>query len=199
MINKSASIFPLYLVLLTLALCTTSILFYYSQQEVIANSLVSAVPVLKLEDNLGMFEIHEKYYISFSAYEVWQESGEPIESIGSEQVKERFCDSFSLGKLEYAYSPWIFYDACFEGVCNLQELVKYDNPRITENKKEFCNKLYEFDIRNNILTVQRKEIKKSFKLIAERDKKNFPVDVSFSFSKNYEFPLKEVEVFVAKI
>ncbi len=88
--NKRGMLWSLWMVIMTLLLCGVSISLYNVQQDKLAVSLVSPLPVLELRDNLTVFEMEEKELIKTS-----------LESVsfdfGSDEFISEFRENFILG------------------------------------------------------------------------------------------------------
>jgi len=163
--GKRGQFFALYLVLLTLLMCGLVIFVYFIQDRNVSNSLASPVALLRLQDNKEMYELQENKLISDAIKEA-----EKSESFGTSGFNNKFSEIFfnSLNKPEQKeFRAFMFSNT------------------IDQLNNDFFNNIYKISFSNNLI-VQRVSLEKNFIITAsDKNKINFPVFVSYSYSKTW--------------
>jgi hypothetical protein len=172
--NKKGQIFEFLLFLITVAMCGTVILLYFTQQKNAENSLISPAAVFETRDQLENFEMLEGQMISDSLGELG------TENFGTKKFADDFRNIF-LEKLKKNDE--------------MKEFIFRNLTREIEARKQsdvFLNSLYFAEISDGKLVFSRSAITKSFLLKAEkRERINFPVGFSFDFYKKYLISLED--------
>lgn len=176
MMNKRGVFFPLYLVVLTLVMCSLVVTIYYVQNQILPNSLTSPVKIMQIEDKQVLFEAWENY--SISSFILASDKSSDL-FVG--EVKDSFCKSFASEEnrpvVNFLFSDLFYKDrkwgSAFESI---------------DSRLGFCNDIYTFEKVGDTLVVSRVELGKKFRISGDdKTKTNFAVDVNYKYSKNLVF------------
>jgi len=185
--DKRGQIFALFLVFLTLFMCGSVILLYYSSQDKVSASLVSPRAVLDMRDDVKIFEMNEISSIK-SALEEASKKAE----FGTKEFSDSFKDSF--------FSKLKIYPLITERVYQRDQDVSEGarlNTALFLRNALYPESLTYYDGKN--LYFGRASLEKRTRLeTSDKLKNNFVVDSKFSFDKKYlisksgnEFVVKE--------
>ncbi len=165
--NKRGDIISLWLVMLTLVMCVTSIMVYVNVQNKINISLATPEKVLKLEEEKQIFEANERIVFSKTYKEI---------SISDlEKLKNKFCSEM------FNYSKFITHDY-FDGQKKFED--SFWNSLEWLN---LCKSIYTIEDINNKIKVSRKEVKKQFKVSSDVITSiSFSNKIKYSFSHSFE-------------
>ncbi|MEA3248570.1 MAG: hypothetical protein U9Q73_02580 [Nanoarchaeota archaeon] len=187
--SKKAQFFGLWLVFITLSLC--GVVIYDVLQKDASNSMVSPKEVLKVQDDLEIFEMREISLIEDSLIETSK-----TEVFGTEDFTEKFREVFISGVLsdgvmtEFIFSDLTLKGRSFEEEARLKSRDFFENGLYSESLTKF---------ENGNLIFSRGIIGKGMYLKAtDRYKINFPVGFSFEFGKKYLISLVD-DKFVVEV
>ncbi|MCR4285123.1 MAG: hypothetical protein NUV97_03725 [archaeon] len=183
--NNRGQIFALYLFLLTIAMCTLVLSLYLVQQKNARNSLVSPLEVLKLRNDLAIFELLEEEAVEDSIGEVFQSNGLPK----TDSNREEFILAFRSSFLQKIKSEPKMMNFLSENLVVNGEKVNLKLFNIDKFIENGIYKKSENTIEGNKILIKRGKVIKTMPLEAEEvfgAKISFPVEFSFEFEKSYE-------------
>ncbi|MCK4649776.1 hypothetical protein KAT36_00950 [Candidatus Pacearchaeota archaeon] len=170
--GKRGQFFSFLLVLITLAMCGTSVGIYMIQQEGVQSSLVSPLVVLEVRDAKDVFEMREVELIEMSLRNMQSE-------FGTDEFLDEFRGVFISG-ISDEMKNFIFSNLTWKG-----EVVKREDIEDVFLENVVYNEgLSRVD--SNEMVFGRGKIGKSFELRAlDITKTNFAVDFNFEFDREY--------------
>jgi len=191
--DKKGALWGIYFVFITIFFCLMVVGFYYVQEDNTDSSLVSPRAVLKIQDNLELYEMEESKFIKESLQEV-------DAKFGTDEFIGEFREIF-LGKIssDYSYSSridFIFEDLTLNGIdieveAKAQKIDFFKNILYPEEKSRF---------EDGKFVIERAKVGKSFLLTADENTKiNFPVEFSYEFGKEYLISFENDEFIVEEI
>lgn len=183
--NKSGQIFMLWVVILTLLLCISSVGVYLYQRSDLENSLVSPRAVLDVQDRLEIFELREVELIKESL------KGLNKSDFGSSDFLVKFRSAYVGGFLKNEnMKDFIFENLYLDGED------RGDKSRLT-GKSFVRNKLYPLsgtEVIDGKIYFSREKMGKRYYLKGNQDSKNnFPVNFYFEYGRVYLISLEDGE------
>ncbi len=162
--NKRGDIFSLWLVMITLFMCSIAITSYVFQQGNLDTAVVSSAPLLRFEDRLDIYEVFEQ-----------------------SELREQFCSGGILSEASFVSAMGRHSSLFFE------DKLYYDGKEVpmgaVENevqKSNFLNTMYSFGYDGGDLIVRRSGAVREFEVAnQEEDTINFVMGVSVSLDKEY--------------
>lgn len=168
--KKKGQFFALYLVLVTLFMCSVVVLLYFNGNDILDNSIVSPLSVIDVLNEEGGFRVQEEGFLYASVLD----SG-----MDEDLAKDVYCSYFS----EKSFSDFVFEDIYYLNRGAEEWRGALDS---VEEKKGFCESVYVFSGVGEGLRVERKELGKKKRLVAgEREKVNFPMGFEYFYSAEY--------------
>ncbi len=167
-----SGLFSLWMVIMTLFLCGVSISLYNVQQDKLAVSLVSPLPVLELRDNLTIFEMREKSLIRKSLEKTSSE-------FGSDEFASEFRKNFLSG-LTSDMKSFLLRNV----VVNKESSDLWDDAL---KDSFFKNVVYrEIRMSGGKLRFTRGKVDKSLSLSSGSwSSVNFPIEFGYEFKREY--------------
>jgi len=168
--NKRGDLFALYFPLLILTLCGITIFAFVYNQNQLSTNIASPETILKLEDELEIFEHNENILLN----ELDLSSGTDLDN-----QKRLFCTNLK------PYSKFLTSNIIFNNQKFEQSFWDKDTEWIS-----FCERLYTFTKDENIITIKRENSKKQILLVPETNEKiGFNTKLVFTHSKEYKINL----------
>ena len=170
MVGNRGQVMALWLVIITLFMVGLIVAIYFVQHKQVEGMIVSPRVVLKLEDNMEIFEMKESELLVDARDDVLKtdswESGVEL------KIKNNFCEGFSKeGFVEY--SEFLFENLWYEGENNPLAFKE------AESKKAFCNNVYEFDFEEGVVIEREFLIKTGRRLTKRKDEVGFDFGIEY--------------------
>jgi len=168
--NRRGVFLPLYLVVLTIVMCTAVVGLYFIEQQNAMNSLVSPSSVLELRDKLEVYEMREAELIKSSL-----ESAKFAGEFGSDEFEVEFRRIF------------------LEGVWGSSEMMNFIKKDPLPTRLVINNKYLENIYHESLTDLDggffgRRDMKKG-RLLKAKGRKGkifFDVDFSYEFDRTYK-------------
>jgi hypothetical protein len=155
--NKRGVMMALYMAVITIFMCVVAVLLFLHQNNKIQNSMVSPIPVLKIEDQRNIFESWESTTLYSIAGDFKKNGWGDADSF-----KQKLCTGFNA---DYGL---------FKDFFNL------------ESNSNFCNSIYQVRFDGDILNIERAPTSRSQRLAASNTQvPNFQVVFEYSFPGKY--------------
>lgn len=180
--NKRGDIFNLYFIVFVIILCSVVIASYVNLQNEMKRVILSPEKLLKMEDELGALEYNEKIIMK--------------SLIEDNLIKDPKTDlNLFCNKLE-DYSGFFRRDSYYKDVEITEELLTPPSG----SWLDLCSMMYNLSSDSNGNFVLKRDVLiKKFRIDNPNRKEkslNFPVDVSFSYEKEYKFNSTSGEVVI---
>jgi len=176
--NSRGQIFALYLVLLTLFLCTTAVILYVNHQESMKGTLISPVELLQIQDDLDLYEILEEKMIVEAVETINKSNWE--QEIFIEEFRERFFEQY---KEQKDMKEFIIRGAILDEKTFVEEIARKDwESFLTRRLYPETGTYFE----GGVMYFTRGSIGKHLLLnSAGLQDINFPVEVLYYFEQTY--------------
>ena len=177
--RKRGQIFAIYLVVLTLFLCSVAVGMHYINSKGLGTSLVSPKAVMWIQDRKEVSESVEKEVLIGVARDLEKGGGWGTDEF-SRLTRDNFCTLFARDEMKRVRE--FFYDDLFyEGRSDWGNTL--DDSQGSRNS--FCLANYEFSFDGDKLVVRRKPLGKVSTFFGEKSKINFAVDFKYTYEKEY--------------
>jgi hypothetical protein len=191
--DKKAQFFPIYLVFLTVIICGLVVAIYIYQNNLLKEDVVSPIALLSLQDKQYIFEAVEKEVILQQANLTLTSLGES--KWNSQEFLSEFKKNYFNALIATSYNgnkirEFLFQDVYLNG--NRVPDIAFSSE---ESQRKFFEDIYIFSFENSNLKIERKNVEKYFTISVEKTttKRNFPIDVLYSYSKQRLFSLDEIK------
>ncbi len=162
-----------WLVLLVIFLCGLSIYITYENQQGLSGEVVSPLEIIKIQDELKVFEMRERALILKTAKEV---------GFDGEDFGQEFLEGVSEDMREFI----------FDGLYHKEQEVGRG-----EVEDSFLEKgLYNFYEKDGGILIERREAVKRGKISGKGDMVNFPVEYEWKFEEEYFVSEKDSKIVV---
>jgi len=179
MINKRGALFAVYIVFLTLFFCTVSVMMFFVEQEKGANSLVSPMDVLVVQDDLEVFEMLEKDLIE----ESFSDASAGVYKFGSAGFLDDFRSSFLNGVDGNSFMKEFMFKDLILNWTDIEDAARSESMPFIKNVL-YPSASMKYD--DSSILIARATIGKSFVLFAKDESKiHFPVRFNFEFDRKY--------------